>query len=185
MGAPAAAAGQVVASPAAAPAAAPTAAAPATTTPQLLDNAGGPALLQRLDTLIFDCDGVLWRGNDVIPFAVDALHVMRASCKRLLFCTNNSSKSRQQYVSKFASLGINVAAEEVCETAAGTVGSAGGVRVAHTRSHLPAPPAAVLRLCRAPSLQLRTCRASALAAVASVRCCWAAAAWATSWLQQA
>lgn len=44
---------------------------------------------------------------------LQALHAFRAAGKRLLFVTNNSSKSRQEYVAKFKSLGINVTADEV------------------------------------------------------------------------
>jgi ribonucleotide monophosphatase NagD (HAD superfamily) len=64
---------------------------------------------------MFDQDGVLWRGHDLIPSAVEALHAFRAAGKRLLFVTNNSSKSRQEYVAKFLSLGFEVAAEEVSQ----------------------------------------------------------------------
>ncbi len=42
-----------------------------------------------------------------------ALRAFRAAGKRLLFVTNNSSKSRAQYVDKFRGLGLDVAAEEV------------------------------------------------------------------------
>lgn len=79
----------------------------------MLDNTSGPALLAELDCLLFDCDGVLWRGNEAIPRAVEALHVFRAAGKRLLFVTNNSSKSRAQYVAKFQGLGLDVRAEEI------------------------------------------------------------------------
>lgn len=70
-------------------------------------------LLGGLDTLIFDCDGVLWRGSTIIPRAPDALKALRKQGKRLLFVTNNSSKSRSGYVDKFASLGLNVEAKEI------------------------------------------------------------------------
>lgn len=42
-----------------------------------------------------------------------ALRAFRSAGKRLLFVTNNSSKSRAQYVDKFRGLGLEVAAEEV------------------------------------------------------------------------
>jgi hypothetical protein len=38
-----------------------------------LDNVTGQELLQDVDTIIFDCDGVLWRGNEIIPCAVEVL----------------------------------------------------------------------------------------------------------------
>jgi hypothetical protein len=47
------------------------------------------------------------------PVALQALAALRAQGKRLLFVTNNSSKSRQQYVSKFQALGIEAHPQEV------------------------------------------------------------------------
>eukprot|EP00775_Hariotina_reticulata_P009141 gene9141-9309_t len=82
-------------------------------TSKWLDNVTGQELLQEVDTIIFDCDGVLWRGNEVIPCAVEALQVMRDAGKRLFFVTNNSSKSRAQYLSKFNSLGIDADCSEI------------------------------------------------------------------------
>jgi hypothetical protein len=72
------------------------------------------ALLDGVDTLIFDCDGVLWTGSATVPYAPDALRALRARGKRLRFVTNNSSKSREQYVAKFRGLGIEAEAGEVC-----------------------------------------------------------------------
>lgn len=46
---------------------------------------------------------------------LQALHTFRAAGKQLLFVTNNSSKSRQEYVEKFASLGFEVSVQEVSE----------------------------------------------------------------------
>lgn len=43
-------------------------------TPRRLDSTCAPALLRQLDTLIFDQDGVLWRGQDLIPNAVEVGH---------------------------------------------------------------------------------------------------------------
>lgn len=47
------------------------------------------------------------------PGLLQALAALRAQGKRLLFVTNNSSKSRQQYVSKFSALGIEAHPQEV------------------------------------------------------------------------
>jgi len=71
------------------------------------------ALLDGIDTLIFDCDGVLWTGSQTIHNAAEALRVLRARGKRVRFVTNNSSKSRAQYVAKFRGLGIEAEASEV------------------------------------------------------------------------
>jgi len=45
---------------------------------RVLDSSSGPELLQQLDTLIFDQDGVLWRGHDLIPNAVEVRAVFGA-----------------------------------------------------------------------------------------------------------
>lgn len=80
---------------------------------RVLDASSAPQALAGVDTLVFDCDGVLWRGSETIRNAPEALRAFRSAGKRLLFVTNNSSKSRAQYVDKFRGLGLEVAAEEI------------------------------------------------------------------------
>lgn len=69
------------------------------------------ALLADVDTLLFDCDGVLWRGETAVPGAPEALQALRAQGKRLGFITNNSSKTRQAYAEKLRRLGFGGPAE--------------------------------------------------------------------------
>lgn len=64
------------------------------------------ALLAEVDTLLFDCDGVLWRGETAIPGAPEALTALRTRGKRLGFITNNSSKTREAYAEKLQRLGF-------------------------------------------------------------------------------
>lgn len=73
-------------------------------------------LWEGVTTVILDCDGVLWRGMELLPGTVEALQALRQRGLRLLFLTNNSSKSRRQYLRKFQSLGIQAASEEVVPT---------------------------------------------------------------------
>jgi len=84
-----------------------------TATVERLTAANADAWLDQVDTLIFDCDGVLWRGPENIPGAADALARLRSMGKRVLFVTNNASKSRAMYADKFASLGIQADASEI------------------------------------------------------------------------
>lgn len=65
------------------------------------------------DTFLFDCDGVLWRGNSPLPHSADTLRLLRQHGKQVIFVTNNSTKSRKQYVNKFKKLGIDADAEEI------------------------------------------------------------------------
>lgn len=58
-------------------------------------------------------DGVLWRGSTLLPGTAEALEALRRRGKRLLFLTNNSSRSRAQYRRKFEALGLQVQPEEI------------------------------------------------------------------------
>src|SRR6266851_5656642 len=55
---------------------------------------------------IFDMDGVLYRGNVVMPYAREALARLRSAGWQVFFATNNSTSSRSEYVSRLASLGL-------------------------------------------------------------------------------
>ena len=62
--------------------------------------------IDNLDTFIFDCDGVLWRGSELIPGISETLSRLRQLGKRIVFVTNNSTKSRREYLKKFRTLGL-------------------------------------------------------------------------------
>ncbi|GBF92576.1 phosphoglycolate phosphatase [Raphidocelis subcapitata] len=70
-------------------------------------------LIDGVDCFIFDCDGVIWRGDSVIEGVPETLDMLRALGKKLVFVTNNSTKSRKGYLGKFTSLGLNINAEEI------------------------------------------------------------------------
>ncbi|PIK48676.1 putative phosphoglycolate phosphatase [Apostichopus japonicus] len=69
------------------------------------------------DTILFDCDGVLWQSNDVISKTPALIAKLRDMGKQPLFVTNNSTKSRRQYMEKFAKLGFKVSENEIFCTA--------------------------------------------------------------------
>jgi len=89
------------------------AAAAAAAGPRRADDGDKLALINKVDCFIFDCDGVIWRGDSVIPGVPETLDMLRAAGKKLVFVTNNSTKSRAGYLSKFTGLGLNVKAEEI------------------------------------------------------------------------
>ena len=86
---------------------------PASPPPKLLSPALKSALLSSVKAFIFDCDGVIWKGDSVIPGVPETLDLLRSQGKRLFFVTNNSTKSRKGYLGKFTSLGLNIAPEEI------------------------------------------------------------------------
>ncbi|KAF8064922.1 HAD-like domain-containing protein [Lyophyllum atratum] len=71
------------------------------------------ALLDKYDTWMFDCDGVLWHGDRLIDGAVDVLEMLRRKGKKVLFVTNNATKSRKSYKGKFDQLGVQAHVDEI------------------------------------------------------------------------
>ena len=67
------------------------------------------------DAFLFDCDGVLWRGEDgLLPRTVETLDLLEKLGKKCIFVTNNAAKSRAAYAKRFAALGLDrVTAEQV------------------------------------------------------------------------
>ncbi|RAL12290.1 4-nitrophenylphosphatase [Aspergillus homomorphus CBS 101889] len=89
---------------------------PASThTPRYLtgDAAGIREFLDKFDVFLFDCDGVLWSGDHLFPGTNETLDLLRSKGKQVVFVTNNSTKSRADYVKKLEGLGIPSSAEEV------------------------------------------------------------------------
>ncbi|OAY43517.1 phosphoglycolate phosphatase 2 [Manihot esculenta] len=71
------------------------------------------SLLDSVEAFLFDCDGVIWKGDKLIDGVSETLELLRSKGKKLVFVTNNSTKSRRQYAKKFNSLGISVSEEEI------------------------------------------------------------------------
>jgi 4-nitrophenyl phosphatase len=55
---------------------------------------------------IFDMDGVLYRGSQVMPYARDALERLRRAKWDVFFATNNSTATRLDYVRRLQQLGL-------------------------------------------------------------------------------
>ena len=69
---------------------------------------------------IFDMDGVLYRGNVVMPYAREALARLRAAGWQVFFATNNSTASRLEYVGRLTKLGLGGDEEHVVTSAYAT-----------------------------------------------------------------
>lgn len=48
--------------------------------------------------------GVLWRGDDIIGRSNEALSLIRSLGKKILYITNNSTKTREEYAKKCESM---------------------------------------------------------------------------------
>ena len=69
-------------------------------------------LLQQVKLYLFDMDGTLYLGDRLYDFTVELLDTLKATGRKYLFMTNNSSKSVADYIKKLAKLGIEATRED-------------------------------------------------------------------------
>jgi 4-nitrophenyl phosphatase len=79
--------------------------------------------------VIFDLDGVVYRGEAAVPGAADLVNALRRDGRLVSFATNNSSATRQEYVARLAGHGIAATADEIVTSSSATV--------EHIHAHLP------------------------------------------------
>lgn len=77
-------------------------------------------LAARYDALLFDLDGVLYRGNEAIANAPETIAALRQDERRIVFLTNNSSRTPERVAAKLTSLGIAADPAEVVTSALAT-----------------------------------------------------------------
>ncbi|ROT82562.1 glycerol-3-phosphate phosphatase [Penaeus vannamei] len=86
------------------------------TLPMSMDRDSLIQLLSEIDTVLLDCDGVLWQGAqgmDVIPRSREALERLKQMGKRVFLITNNSTKTQDHYFAKCRQLGFNVEKDHI------------------------------------------------------------------------
>jgi len=69
------------------------------------------------DTVMTDCDGVLWIGSEPISGSPDLIQRFRQLGKRVFYVTNNSTKHRREYKKKLDNLGFGGDLEDIVGTA--------------------------------------------------------------------
>lgn len=68
---------------------------------------------------IFDLDGTLYRGAQVLPFALETLAALRKRGALVRYLTNNSGQTRDYYLNKLSGMGFDVAPDEIYSSAIG------------------------------------------------------------------
>jgi phosphoglycolate/pyridoxal phosphate phosphatase family enzyme len=62
---------------------------------------------------IFDQDGTIYLGDELLPGAAETIAALRAAGKRTIFLSNNPTKTRQQYADKLSKLGIPTPIDDI------------------------------------------------------------------------
>lgn len=84
--------------------------------PNPAELSGAAHLLEEYDAFAIDLDGVVWRGEVLIPGSIDGLKAIRATGKPLLLLTNNGGYHPDEVVERLAVGGFELAPEEVLTT---------------------------------------------------------------------
>lgn len=70
-------------------------------------------LIDSIDFVLTDCDGVIYLHNQIIPETPQVFAKLRQAGKKVLFVSNNSTRSRLQVQSKLKKMGFDVNLDEV------------------------------------------------------------------------
>jgi choline kinase len=74
---------------------------------------GFDSTMNQIETVFLDLDGTVYVGDDIVSGACEAIFRMREKGINVYFLSNNSSKSKTDYVKKLALMGIPVVEEEI------------------------------------------------------------------------
>jgi len=72
--------------------------------------------------VIFDLDGVVYRGLDPVPGAVELINDLHRRRVRVRYATNNSMATREAYVERLASMGVRASVPEIVTSTSATIG---------------------------------------------------------------
>ncbi|HOO31777.1 MAG TPA: HAD-IIA family hydrolase [Thermotogota bacterium] len=70
-------------------------------------------LINQKELFLFDMDGTVYLDNEPIDGSIEFIKKITKNGKKVFFFTNNSSKSRNDYVLKLKMMGLNVKKEDV------------------------------------------------------------------------
>ena len=77
-------------------------------------------IFSKFDLFLFDLDGVIYTENKPNPYAKETLNILRSNNKKILFITNNPSKSSRLYSLKLKNMGIECSPNEVITSSLAT-----------------------------------------------------------------
>lgn len=77
--------------------------------------------LEKIRHVALDMDGTIYNGGTLFPFTVDVLNRMKKNGIRYSFLTNNSSKSRRDYLLHLEKMGVAATEDEIYTSGQATI----------------------------------------------------------------
>lgn len=74
-------------------------------------------MIETINHLILDMDGVLWRGETAIPGLGEFFDTLRDLEMGYILATNNATKTAEEYVKKLAKMGVSIKSERILTSA--------------------------------------------------------------------
>ncbi|TNN12192.1 putative NipSnap protein isoform 1 [Schistosoma japonicum] len=71
------------------------------------------SVLRMCETFLFDCDGVVWNSNILVPSSQTLIQYLLDCKKHVFLITNNSRRSVKDYVSKCHGLGLPISEKNI------------------------------------------------------------------------
>ena len=109
-------------------------------------------MTQQLDLIcskqcfIFDMDGTIYLGENVFPAAMTFIRQLRAAGKRVVFYTNNASRSPARYVERLSRLGFDPTPDEILTEDSSSLTSQQAELIARLNACSPKDKETALRL---------------------------------------
>lgn len=72
--------------------------------------------IDNIKTVLVDCEGTLWLGEQVIAGSPQVINCLRKMDKQIFFVTNNSTKAREEFVMKAKKMDFIIEKDEVITT---------------------------------------------------------------------
>lgn len=77
---------------------------------------GGANLPHLYDAYVFDLDGTIYLGDDLLPGAARMIEALRARSRAVRFLSNNPTKDTARYVEKLTGLGLEATEDDIAGT---------------------------------------------------------------------
>ena len=67
----------------------------------------------KIENFIFDLDGTVYVGSNPVAHAKETINYLKSAGKNIFFISNNSSKSKEDYVRRLSIMGINIDVNQI------------------------------------------------------------------------